>query len=87
MLNKYDVKIVYCDGSEEVFKKCGDYGWNGAGNFFYYMSKKDIQDMQTVEKVNFVPVENIKTIIIDRLEIFETKKEKIEFIKAGGLRK
>jgi len=89
MKTKYDIEIVYKSvsngGGTDIIKNCSEYGTSNGGTIFYYVEKKKVGDMETTEEIKFINMDKIDNINITRRNIFETKKEKLEFIKSGGL--
>ena len=89
MKTKYDIEIVYkivgSGGHIQTIKNCSEYGTSQGGTVFYYVDKKQIEDMETTEQIKFINIDKIDLVNITRRNIFETKKEKLEFIKSGGL--
>lgn len=87
MKTTFDITIIHKDNAEKTIikKNCSEYGTSNGGTVFYYVEKKDIEDMDIIERIEFINMEKIDHIEIIRKNRFETKKEKLEFIKSGGL--
>lgn len=84
---KFDIQIIFKDKKEKPLSEqnCSEYGMNNGGTAFYFVRKKKVEDTEILEDIKFVSMDKIDNVNILRKSIFETKKEKLEFIKNGGL--
>ena len=86
MKTKFDIKIVFKDATETIVEdNCSEYGTNQGGSVFYFVRKREVLDMGTNELIRFINMDKIDFIDIIRKNTFETKKERLQFIKSGGM--
>lgn len=81
----YQIKIFFKKAESLEIKNCTEYGTTVSGSHFYYVEAKKITGDSLTSEIKFVNIEKIESISILKIEKFRSGKEKIEFIKAGGL--
>lgn len=88
MIEKFNVKVVYKDQSDEVpqvYEENGliGYGFNNNQTMVYFTKKLKEEDIyKRNEKIFWLNINSIISMDVDYTIDFETKKEKLEYIRS-----
>jgi len=85
MIQRFNVSITYKNGKTDVWEggKVRKWGFNNTETMLYVGVGREMEDMKCTESFIWIARDEIKEFKVEQIQNFETKAERIAFIKAN----